>query len=136
MGKDYISSQKGATRTSPLLTCKRNDFRGSLRSLQMKCDGRSCNACSGPWDEDCSEQEFPSSFRVSKSMVRVAKFFRVTFQVRARGEVEGEGERELWCLDFRKNEMGSEDKEGAPFFVINTKKEQNAEAETTVAGDL
>jgi hypothetical protein len=86
---------------------------------EMECDGKPCNACSEAWVEDCTDILVPSSFKVSKAMVRMVNLFGVTFKVKASGKLEGEeGEKELWCLDFRK----PNEEDGPAFFVIESDK--------------
>ena len=42
---------------------------------------------------------------MTKTMIKLVNWFPVAFRVTAWGEVEGVGERELWCLDFRRGEV-------------------------------
>jgi len=94
----------------------------------MMCDGRPCDACGEMWGEECDKEVLKSEFKVSKAMVRLGNLFNLQFKVRAWGGIEGEeGERELWCMDFRE----WKEKEGAeePFFLIDTKKSYREEDE-------
>ena len=79
---------------------------GGGANQAMTCGSGSCDACAEEWPEGCNAEMLVSKFAVTRAMIRLANLFPVAFRVVAWGDVEGLGESEFWCLDFRRWKEG------------------------------
>jgi hypothetical protein len=111
---------------------------GSANDAVLCNDGERCSACTSAWADGCEGELKVSEFLVSRAMIKAGSWLAVSFQLAARGALEGAegaegaeggGEEEYWCFHFRPEAKKGKGDGVPPMTVIDSK---GAEAEGAV----